>query len=96
METKTLLDIIGRENRVYGREGQCPRQPGEIGVHAVRGGTEAGMHTVQFWGDNELIEIRHHAQSRRIFANGAVKAAIYIANKKPGMYNMNDLLSAVL
>lgn len=89
---KTLLDIIGRENRVYGREGQCPRQPGEIGVHAVRGGTEAGMHTVQFWGDNEVIEIKHHAQSRRIFANGAVIAAGLIP-ETPGYYTFEDILN---
>lgn len=88
---KTLLDIIGRENRVYGREGQCPRQPGEIGVHAIRGGTEAGMHTVQFWGDNEVIEITHHAQSRRIFANGAVIAAGLIP-EEAGYYSFEDIL----
>lgn len=88
---KTLLEVIGKENKVYGREGQCPRQAGEVGVHAIRGGTEAGMHLVQFWGDNEVIEIKHHAQSRRIFANGAVIAAGLLPDAA-GFYTFEDIV----
>lgn len=88
---KTLLEIIDKKDLVYGREGQCPRKPGEVGVHAIRGGTEAGMHTIQFWGDNEMIEITHHAQSRRIFANGAVMAADLIPQTS-GYYTFEEIL----
>lgn len=88
---KTLLEIIGAENQVYGREGQCPRKKGDVGVHAIRGGTEAGMHQVQFWGDNEMIEIKHHAQSRRIFANGAVIAATVLP-EAAGYYTFEDIV----
>ena len=82
---------------VYGRHSKTEkRTKEEIGIHAVRGGTIVGKHDVLFIGQDEVVTLSHEAQSRQVFANGAVKAAIYIANKKPGMYNMNDLLSAVL
>ena len=58
----------------------------------MRGGTQAGEHRVLFMGDNELIELRHEAQSRRIFAAGAVKAALILSRKGPGMYTMDDVI----
>ena len=68
------------------------RSDKEIGIHAVRGGTEVGKHTVLFLGDNESFEITHTVTSRSIFAKGAVKAAIYLVNQESGLYNMKDLM----
>jgi len=70
-----------------------PRQPGEIGVVARRGGTVAGAHTVGFFGDDEVIELSHAALSRRTMAGGALRAALYIAGKGPGLYTMTQLLA---
>ncbi len=77
---------------VYGREGISKREKNEIGIHAVRGGTIAGEHTVIFAGMDEIIEIKHTAMSKNIFAQGAVKAAKYLVNQDKGLYNMNDLI----
>lgn len=78
---------------VCGREGESKRQAGDIGVHAVRGGTIVGEHTVIFAGDDEIIEIKHTALSRNIFAHGSLKAAEFLIGKAPALYNMNDYLS---
>ena len=85
-------DVKGDKPRLYGREGQIGARGREIGLHAVRGGTQAGEHRVLFMGDNELIELRHEAQSRRIFAAGAVKAALILSRKGPGTYTMDDVI----
>lgn len=77
---------------VNGREGNCKRQSGDIGMHAVRGGTIVGEHTVIFAGEDEIIEIKHTALSRRIFAVGALKAAEFLIGKAPRLYNMTDYL----
>jgi len=70
-----------------------PRTKREIGIHAVRGGTMVGEHSVIFAGVDEVIEINHIAQSRQIFANGAIRAAGFIANCPIGLYSMQDLIS---
>ena len=71
-----------------------PRQAAEIGISAVRGGTIVGEHEVIFAGRDEVIELKHSAASRDVFAVGAVKAARYIAGiDKPGLYDMSDILS---
>jgi 4-hydroxy-tetrahydrodipicolinate reductase len=59
-----------------------------LGIHAVRGGTIPGEHTVIYAGPDEVIELNHLALSRNVFANGAVKAAKYISNKTTGLYDM--------
>lgn len=64
----------------------------EIGIQSIRGGTEAGKHTVLFLGENESLEITHNVTSRNIFAKGALKAAKYIVNKDNGLYTMKDLI----
>lgn len=80
---------------VYDRHSvRRPRGKQEIGISVVRGGTIVGDHEVIFAGHDEVIEIQHHASSREIFANGAVKAAKFIVNKEPGLYSMSDLVSA--
>ncbi len=69
------------------------RSKHEIGIHAVRGGTIAGEHSVLFAGMDEILEIKHTALSRDIFAVGALKAAAFISDKKPGMYEMDDIVA---
>jgi len=83
----------GNGSFVYGRHGKdAKRQPDEIGIHAVRGGTIVGEHTVIFAGNDEIIEIRHSATSRSVFAEGAVKAAVFLSGRGPGLYDMNSIL----
>lgn len=71
------------------------RSKTEIGLHAVRGGTIVGDHDIIFAGNDEIIEIRHSAASKEVFAVGAVRAAIFLCDKKPGMYDMNDLVGII-
>ncbi len=68
------------------------RQKNEIGISCVRGGTIVGEHSIIFAGIDETIEIKHCAQSREIFAFGAIKAAEFILNKPPQLYSMRDML----
>lgn len=92
---KALLEIMnpdGEFTEVYGREGITGARGKEIGVHSLRGGTEAGEHSVFFFGDNERITVSHHAANRQIFVNGAIRAAQYLEGREAGMYNMDDLL----
>ena len=70
------------------------RDKNEIGIHAVRGGTIVGEHSVIFAGTDEVLEIKHQANSKEIFAVGAVKAAKFIVGKPSGMYNMSDVIDA--
>jgi len=78
---------------VYERESKNkPRDKKEIGISAVRGGTVVGVHDVIFAGQDEVIELRHTASSRDIFAVGTLKAVKYIFNKPPGLYNMKNVL----
>ena len=76
---------------VFGRDGFRKRGR-EIGVHAVRGGTIAGEHTVIYAGEDEILEIKHTAGSKKIFASGALKAAGFAADAEPGLYSMEDVL----
>ena len=92
---KALLaaaDPDGTHDVVYGREGRPGKRGREIGVHAVRGGTVAGEHSVFFYGPMEEIELRHRADSREIFARGAVRAAQFAVSAKPGLYSIDDVL----
>ena len=78
---------------IYERESKrAPRSKNEIGISAVRGGTIVGVHDVIFAGQDEIIELRHTAASRDVFASGALKAAKFMQNKHPGIYNMKDIL----
>jgi 4-hydroxy-tetrahydrodipicolinate reductase len=82
------------EVAVYGREGYAPREPGEIGIHALRGGAVVGEHRLVFYADGEEVEVVHRALSRRTFADGALRAARFAAGAKPGLYGMADVLGA--
>lgn len=87
----------GDMTNVYGRQGVVgARDRREIGIHAVRGGTIVGEHEVMFAGDDEVITFSHSARSRKIFANGALKAAHWLIGKPAGKYDMSDLLADVL
>ncbi|MGC8742585.1 MAG: 4-hydroxy-tetrahydrodipicolinate reductase [Verrucomicrobiia bacterium] len=77
----------------YGREGIVgERTRDEIGIHSVRGGDVVGDHTVLFAAPGERLELTHRASSREAFASGALKAAIWIVGKPPGVYSMMDVL----
>lgn len=76
-----------------GRSGRIgERNKDEIGVMALRGGDVAGIHSVNFYGDGEYLELKHTATSRNIFAIGAIKAAIWIKNQPNGLYSIDDSL----
>lgn len=78
---------------VYDRHGvRRKRRKNEIGLHAVRGGTIVGDHEVIFAGNDEVIELKHSAASKEVFAAGAVKAAEFMCGKGPGYYTMSDLI----
>jgi len=92
---KMLLKAVDPDNEyehVYGREGVTGKRKKEIGIHAVRGGTVAGEHSVFFFGEDETLELRHSATSRRIFAAGAVRAAGFVAGRAAGLYGIDDVL----
>ena len=93
---KLLLDAVDPHHRrtpVYGRHGVTgPREKKEIGMHALRGGTEAGTHTVSFFGPDEVFEITHRASSRQIFVNGALHAVRTLVQLPKGRYELQDLL----
>lgn len=89
-----LSALQGPEDRpVYGRHGSdALRQPGEIGVHAVRGGTDAGEHEVGFYGQHERLLLTHAAESRAVFASGALRAAAWLIAQPAGRYGMADYM----
>ncbi|HLR35530.1 MAG TPA: 4-hydroxy-tetrahydrodipicolinate reductase [Tissierellales bacterium] len=82
------------KNYVYNRHDKSlKREKNEIGIHSIRGGTVVGEHTAIFAGPDEVIEITHSAASKKIFAQGALKAAKFIINKDNGLFNMDDLIN---
>ncbi len=97
---RTLLEILNEETGTsyqndvtHGRFGNIgPRPPKEIGMHTLRGGDVVGDHTVMFAADGERVELTHKASSRLTFAAGAVRAAVWLQDKPPGLYNMQDVL----
>lgn len=81
------------KSAIYGRKGMVGERPeGEIAVHALRGGSVIGDHTVMFAGDVERVEITHKAQTREAFAAGALKAAVWAVAQRPGIYTMRNVL----
>jgi len=92
---KTILEILDQElgtrEKVYGRVGETERK-NEIGVHVIRGGDIVGDHSVLFAGNFECIEISHRAYDRAVFAQGAVRAARWVAGREPRIYTMQEVL----
>jgi 4-hydroxy-tetrahydrodipicolinate reductase len=77
----------------HGREGIVgERTAEEIGIHSIRGGDVVGDHTVVFATNGERVELSHKASSRDTFANGALRAASWVVQQKPGLYDMQDVL----
>lgn len=78
---------------VYDRHSQRKkREKNEIGIHSIRGGTIVGEHEVIFAGNNEVIRLSHSAQSKEVFASGAVNAALFLAEKPAGLYDMSAMV----
>lgn len=83
----------GEKKYVYDRHGvRKPRDREEIGISSIRGGTIVGEHDIIFAGHDEVITLSHSAQSREVFAVGAVNAALFLKNKSARLYDMSDLL----
>ena len=77
----------------HGRQGEVgARKRGEIGVHSIRGGDVIGDHTVMLLGKGERLELTHRADTRDVFAHGALRAARFLVGRAPGRYTMKDLL----
>ena len=94
-----IADAIAAEKEnaqyVYDRHAyRKKREKSEIGIHSVRGGTIVGEHEVIFAGHDEVVSLKHTAQSKGVFASGAVNAAVFIKDKPAGLYDMSDLLNA--
>lgn len=93
---QVIAEAIGRnldDVAVYSRKGLIgERTKNEIGIQTIRAGDIVGEHTVLFGGLGERIEITHKASSRDTFARGALKAALWISGRKPGLYDMQDVL----
>ena len=93
---EVIADALGRDLKdcaIYGREGHTgERDRKTIGFSTIRAGDIVGEHTVMFADEGERLEITHKASSRMTFANGAVRAAVWLANKERGLYDMQDVL----
>jgi len=97
---RRILEILNEETGTsyekdvaHGRVGNIgPRKPREIGMHTLRGGDVVGDHTVLFAADGERFEITHKASSRLTFAAGSVRAAVWLQDQPPGLYDMQDVL----
>lgn len=88
-----ILSVTNKDyDIVYGRQGNQKRSSNEIGVHSLRGGTVVGEHSIYFYGEDEVIEIKHQANSKQVFTKGAIKAALYVNEKENGLYSMSDVL----
>lgn len=86
-------ELDNRDHYVYDRHSvRRPRDKDEIGMHSVRGGTIVGEHEIIFAGHDEVITLSHSAQSREVFAVGAVNAAVFLSGKPAGLYAMSDLI----
>ena len=86
---KEQLEKVARHGRV-GIVGE--RTNSEIGIHSIRGGDVVGDHTVVLANNGERVELTHKASSRDTFANGALRAALWVVKQKPGLYDMQDVL----
>jgi 4-hydroxy-tetrahydrodipicolinate reductase len=95
---KELLEAVeaerGPSERVHGREGETPRSADEIGVHARRAGDVTGEHEVLLAGNDEVLSLTHRAESRGVFAAGALDAAEWIASRSAGFYGFDAVIDA--
>ncbi|HKJ60007.1 MAG TPA: 4-hydroxy-tetrahydrodipicolinate reductase [Halobacteriales archaeon] len=93
---KELLSVIEAElettRQVHGRAGEAPRRPGEVGVHARRAGDITGEHEVLLADNHEVLTLTHRAESRGVFAAGALDAAEWLVGREPGRYDFTDVI----
>ena len=92
---KSICDATGKDlvsTLVHGRSGACPRQAGEIGMHALRVGDTVGEHGVHLGNLGETVTLSHSAHTRDTFVRGALRAAAWVAGREAGLYSMQDVL----
>ena len=94
MIASSIEEAAGEMTHVSDRTQRSQKRPdSEIGIHSVRGGTDTGEHEVIFFGNGERLSIKHVAEGRELFAQGALRAASFMIGKPAGYYDMKDLLS---
>ena len=93
MIADTIKEVRPEAKYVFGRHGMAKRAPEEIGIHSLRCGNEPGMHEVIISTDYQTLSLKHNAESRAVFAEGAVSAARFIMNRCAGHYNMYSLVN---
>lgn len=90
-----LADALApSEKHVIDRMGK--RNHGELGITSVRGGSVVGEHEIGFYGEDEIVTVSHSARSRKLFAAGAFKAADFVLNAKPALYDMDDIVNTLI
>ena len=96
LQVKDIKEVVGSDYFYkFDRSGErAQRNPKEIGISAVRGGTIVGEHEVIFAGEDEVIEFKHTAYSKSVFAKGSIEAAKFLAGKPAGYYDMRDVIAA--
>ena len=93
MIADTIKEVRPEAQYVYGRHGMSKRAPEEIGIHSLRCGNEPGMHEVIIATDFQTLSLKHNAESRAVFAEGALSAAKFIQHRCAGLYNMYSLVN---
>ena len=93
MLARAIKEVREKANFVLGRSGQSKRTKEEIGIHAIRMGNIVGEHEVIVGTDSQTITLKHEAHSRALFAEGGITAAVYVAGRPAGLYNMQDMIS---
>ncbi len=93
MIADTIKEVRPEAEYVYGRHGMSKRAPNEIGIHSLRCGNEPGMHEVIIATDFQTLSLKHNAESRAVFAEGAISAARFIKGRCAGLYNMYSLVN---
>lgn len=92
MMAREVTDVRTDAELIFGRSpASSMRSAQEVGIHAIRGGGAAGEHEIDFFNGSEIIKISHEAYSREVFVDGAVKATVFLSDKKPGYYTMKNL-----
>ncbi len=95
MIADAISEVRPEAEFVYGRNGMKKREKREIGIHALRMGNEPGMHEIYVSTDSQTLTLRHQAESRQVFADGALSAAKYIIGREAGLYDMARMLADV-
>ncbi len=94
MMVDSVREVKSNINVVVGRtQGDAKREDSDITLHSIRGGGYVGEHEIEYISDSEVIKITHEAFSKEVFADGALKATMFLYGKKAGLYNMKNLFS---